>query len=84
MTFDLYEVVTTLTGRINPVGDSGIDKVRLEHLNTTIELADRLISTIARVRTENIGSHEGSVKHAAYTAEKYLRQLKDELGEMEL
>ena len=57
----LYDVVTKLVGPIQPVGDSGADKARLENLEKMTELVDRLLFDISAV-APNAYREEASMK----------------------
>ena len=79
---NLY-VTKKLLGDIDPVGESNIDVKRLENLEETIQLVDRLIYDIFQVSLEKNNQYH-SVKISGERAYKYLKSLKSELEENEI
>ena len=51
---DIYEVVTKLVGRINPVGETETDNERYENLKVMCELVEKLIVDIDNVGYSNM------------------------------
>ena len=79
---NLY-VTKKILGNIDPVGETNEDEKRLENLEETIQLVDRLIYDIFQVSL-NKNSQYHSVKISSERAYKYLKSLKDELEEDEI
>lgn len=74
---DTAEIVKKLSGPIEPLGDSGIDRDRLENLNELGETVHELIQQIYCVYSDHKHSHEGSVIEASRKAKSILRNLAD-------
>lgn len=68
------EITRKLLGSIQPTGDSGRDKERLENLHNTIEVVHTLLEDIKMV-ARDINSYEHSVKLIATEADNYLKDL---------
>ena len=79
---NLY-VTKKLLGDIDPVGESNIDEKRLENLEETIQLVDRLIYDIFQVSL-NRNSQYHSIKILGERAHEYLKSLKYQLEEDEI
>ena len=60
---DIYEIVTTLIGPIEPVGDTRIDDRRFENLKAFTMLVDNLLNDVVRI-AGNADRHEYSVARA--------------------
>ena len=73
---DIYDVVTKLVGKINPVGESNEDDRRFENLNTLTDLIDKLLSDIEYVARQN-NEPEYSVSRAGKFASKFLDQIEE-------
>ena len=79
---NLY-VTKKLLGDIYPIGESNVDEKRLENLEETIQLVDRLIYDIFQVSL-NRNSQYHSVKISGERAHEYLKSLKYQLEEDEI
>jgi len=64
---DIYEVVTALTGKIAPVGESSADEIRLENANKFIEVLDMMYITIDEIARRH--------KDSPYASEKRIGKL---------
>lgn len=69
---ELYDVVTKLTGKINPVGESHIDGERFENLKSTCELIDRLLLDVDRVSSMT-NRYEVSIYMSSTFASNFLK-----------
>lgn len=74
---ELKEIVMSLVGNINPIGETNTDNDRFENLKNLCELVDDLVGKIDDVSYKNKGSREFSVKRASDYANKFLT---DNLG----
>ncbi len=74
---DIREIVMSLIGNINPIGQANTDNDRFENLKDLCELVDDLVGKIDDVYYKNKDSHEFSVKRASDYANKFLT---DNLG----
>jgi len=77
MELTIEEIVVKLIGSITPVGQTEVDRNRLDNLKQTCRLVDDLILEIKNVTTYK--GQEWSVRKAAEYAEKYLASLVDDL-----
>ena len=68
---ELIDITRKLTGRINPIGETNTDNIRYENLNTTIELAERLLIEISIVASHKDRA-EYSMSRAGKCAAKFL------------
>jgi phage-related minor tail protein len=68
---DIFDVVMRLNGPIDPVGDSGIDRTRLENLQALCDLTGQLFDSITAV-AEAGGGHMASIKAAKDCAAKFI------------
>lgn len=71
---ELKEIVMSLIGNINPIGQSNTDNDRFENLKDLCELVDDLVGKIDDVSYKNKDSHEFSVKRASDYANKFLTE----------
>ena len=69
---EIYEIVTKLVGRINPVGETNTDNERFENLKVMCELVEKLIVDIDTVGYSNKNAYEFSKKRAAEYSEKFI------------
>ncbi len=74
---NLYELITTLTGSIRPVGETHTDTRRLDSLEDTIDLINRLMFDVAAVADGNKDRHEHSMKKAGQRAQRFIDDLKE-------
>ena len=74
---DIYEIVTKLVGRINPVGETNTDNERFENLKVMCELVEKLVVDIDTVGYSNRTAYEFSKKRAADYVDKFIT---DRLG----
>lgn len=72
--FSIIEIVETLVGEINPIGETNEDEVRFENLKVMCDLANNLISKIDDVSYKNKDRYEFSIKRSAEYAEKFLTE----------
>jgi hypothetical protein len=70
-TFDLEDIVLSLTGPIDPVGETNADNARFENLKVLCDLVERLLVAIDYVNTGNRKSHEYSRQRAGEYADKF-------------
>ena len=75
---EMYEIVTRLIGRINPVGETNTDGERFENLKVFIDLVDSLVNELHHV-SDNASHYEYSRKRAGELAVKYLKTLKSSI-----
>jgi hypothetical protein len=68
---DVFDVVMRLNGPIEPVGDSSVDRTRLENLRALCDLTELLFDRIEAV-AEATDDHLASVKVAKECAAKFL------------
>lgn len=71
---ELKEIVMSLIGNINPIGQANTDNDRFENLKDLCELVDDLVCKIDDVYYKNKDSHEFSVKRASDYANKFLTE----------
>ena len=76
MTIDIYEIVKKLIGEINPIGDSNVDRARLENLKVTTGLVDKLVFDIDSI-VPNKDRVERSMEQAGEFADKFLTDLRE-------
>ena len=76
----LHWTIEKCNGRTAAVGDSAIDKERLENLEQKCKLIDRLVSDILH-EASNRHSKLGSVKRSGDKTVKFLTSLRDEINE---
>jgi len=75
---EIREIVLKLVGNINPAGDASRDGERFNNLVTLCNLVETLVYEINYV-SHSKDSYESSVKRAGVYADKFLKNLKDEL-----
>jgi hypothetical protein len=68
---EIFDVVMRLNGPIDPVGDSGIDRTRLENLKALCDLTGLLFDRITAV-AEATDDHMASIKAAKDCAAKFI------------
>ena len=68
---ELHEIVMKLTGPIDPVGSSEIDRERMENLKVLLDLTDRLLTEIDSIATRNKARDEWSMKQAGQLCSKW-------------
>ena len=71
---DIYEVVTKLVGKINPVGETDTDNERFENLKVMCLLVEKLVVDIDTIGYSNKNAYEFSKKRAAEYSEKFIRE----------
>ena len=69
---EIYEIVTKLVGKINPVGETDTDNERFENLKIICELVEKLVVDIDTVGYSNKNAYEFSKKRAAEYSEKFI------------
>lgn len=74
---ELQEIVMSLVGNINPIGETTTDNERFENLKCLCDLVNVLVGKIDNVSYSNKDSKEYSVKRASDCADKFLT---DNLG----
>ncbi len=72
----IYEVVKKLVGSITPVGASHIDALKLDSLEQTTDLIDRLLSDVIAA-SEYKDRHEESMKQIGKQAAEFLNGLNE-------
>lgn len=72
----LVEIVKTLTGEIEPIGETYTDEARFENLKTLCTTVDYLIGHIDSI-VHNARYTEHSQKAAGEYAKKFLGELKE-------
>lgn len=75
-----HDIVKKLIGPINPVGDSAIDKERLENLKDFCTLVESLVYDLDDLKSNFINSKEHSVHEIARQAERTLEDIRNNLG----
>ncbi len=75
---DLYDIIKRIIGNINPVGDTNIDKKRLENLKTHEEITYKLIEDLMWV-SEDRDRIEYSMKNLGQSAYSQLLDIKEML-----
>ena len=77
---DTHDIVQRLCGMIEPVGDSNVDEIRLDNLEDTIFVAERLIDDILNiVKYKSEWQHSMSV--AGHRAERFQDELYERLAD---
>lgn len=71
----IVEVVCSLVGNTDPVGESSRDAEALQNTKTLIEVTDRLICTLQGIRNRYANAGEGSVSDVGNLAGDYLSGL---------
>lgn len=71
---DIYEIVTKLVGKINPVGETDTDNERFENLKIMCELVEKLVVDIDTVGYSNKNAYEFSKKRASEYSEKFITE----------
>lgn len=74
---ELQEIVMSLVGNIDPIGETTTDNERFENLKCLCDLVNVLVGKIDNVSYSNKDSKEYSVKRASEYADKFLT---DNLG----
>lgn len=72
---NLYDIVTKLTGPIEPVGESNEDEKRLNNLKELTYLVDKLIYDIDQVAMYNKDRVEASMQRIGKFADDFLTGL---------
>ena len=75
---DIKEIVQKLVGNITPAGESHLDTKRLENLKIMCGLIEDLVYEVNYV-SRNKDRYESSMKVMGEYADKFLRNLKEEL-----
>ena len=68
---ELYDIVMKLTGPVDPIGDSPVDADRQNNLKVLLDLADKLLTKIDEVATDNKDRVEWSMKQAGQLCSKW-------------
>ena len=71
---EIYEIVTKLIGKINPIGETNTDNERFENLKVMCDLVEKLIVDIDTVGYSNRNAYEFSKKRAAEYSEKFITE----------
>ena len=74
----IKEIVQKLVGSITPAGESNLDTKRLENLKIMCGLIEDLVYEVNYV-SRNKDRYESSMKVMGEYADKFLRNLKEEL-----
>lgn len=75
-----HEIVKKLIGEIRPVGDSHIDKERLDNLKNMCVLVNNLVLDIVDMAHMNRGAYQHSVKLSVNQADYFILELKEIIG----
>ena len=75
---DIKEIVQKLVGSITPAGESHLDTKRLENLKIICGLIEDLVYEVNYVSRDK-DRYESSMKVMGEYADKFLRNLKEEL-----
>lgn len=82
-TFDSYEVVKKLLGPINPIGESSVDRERLENLDQTAKLIHKLVREVEYIANDH-NNGEASLIAASKKAKACMEELNgDKISELE-
>ena len=76
-----YDVLKTLIGEIDPIGNTEIDETRFENLYEMIDVVNGLIEDIAKVANRR-SRLECSLKKAGEKAYNFLKDLQKQLSEI--
>lgn len=76
---DIKQIVDKLLGSCNPRGCATRDKEALISLTERIKLIEELIGDIQYIARKDKDSYESSVKTIGERADRFLRELKEEL-----
>ncbi len=77
---ELYEIVMTLNGPVQPTGEHNCDQGRLQNMNNLTELIDKLMLEVhIAAKSANRTAH--SVKEIGASALEYLASVRDGLVE---
>ena len=68
---ELYDIVMKLTGPVDPIGDSSVDAERQNNLKVLLDLADKLLTKIDEVATDNKDRVEWSMKQSGQLCSKW-------------
>jgi len=79
MEFTAYQIIEKLIGPIIPVGESNIDKRRLENMGDHLLLIDALLKDVHLVANYK-DRHEYSMQFAGKRAQEFLDELLEELA----
>lgn len=71
---ELIDIIRTLVGPVDPVGETNTDNARLENLKALIELVDTLVGDIDKVAS-NKTKPEYSMKRAGDFADQFIGDL---------
>lgn len=71
----IFEVITKLIGQVNPYGDSAIDKVRFENMETFIKVFDKMHDVIDEVAYKYKDSKLCSIKKIADLCNDHLTKI---------
>ena len=71
---NLYPVVKRLLGQIDPVGSTHVDEIRLENLNDTIDLIERLFHDVYQVSKQS-NRMEHSISLAGKKANTFIKNI---------
>lgn len=66
------EIVNRLIGKIEPIGETNVDNIRLENIKNMIELMKDLHIQIDNIAYYNKDRHEHSMKEIGKLANDYL------------
>lgn len=76
------DVVEALTSGVTPIGETTHDIRSRYNLGEFLSATDSLVTKIIEIRELKFKYYEGSIQDCAGDAEKYLKQLKEELEEL--
>ncbi len=72
---NIYKLVRTLTGEVQPIGESHTDNNRFNNLKKLIELTEDLLNDISNIASTFKDSKLYSKQRAGELAEKFLKDL---------
>ena len=74
--YSLAEIVSKITGSIQPVGESNTDQQRLKNIDSVIELTESLVNDLINA-SQNARRCEASMKVIGVRARNALREIFD-------
>jgi len=72
---EIYDVVKKLTGEIEPVGSSHIDKERFENLKVMVSLLNEILTDLECIRYDNQNMQEDSIKQCVKCIEDFYKYI---------
>ena len=78
---NLYEIVSKLTGDIEPTGDNSIDLDRLDNLEIYLDLCDSMLTDIQSIANQYKDSTAASEQNIGERAEDFIKSIIDYFNE---